>query len=122
MELFILYLWLQLPGIFGLLLALTIASAICLAGISVYSLPWMERNEVDNERIADSYFKKLPKLIGIVCFFVCSATFLPSKTDVAVLIGGHYAMKLADTPEAGKVVSLLRKKANEMLDEELAKK
>ena len=49
---------------------------------------------------------------------VCSI-ILPSKTDVAILVGANYALKAAETPEAQKVMSILRAKANEILDAEI---
>ena len=49
-------------------------------------------------------------------------TIIPNQIQTAVLVAGHYALKMANTPEASKVMSVLRKKANEYLDQQLADK
>lgn len=117
MELFILYIWLKLNAIGVLLVLLAVSSTLIGAIGSIVS--WCMSQDYPND---DSYkvaHKLFRKLLFSAMFFIPAAVLLPSKTDVAVLVGGHYALKLADTPEASKVMSLLRKKANDLLDEEL---
>lgn len=46
----------------------------------------------------------------------------PTARDIAVLVSTHYALELGKSPEGTKVMSLIRKKANEYLDEALAEK
>ena len=59
------------------------------------------------------------KAFKYMLMFLALVGVIPSKSDVAILVGANYAFKAADTPEAQKVMTLIRKKANEMLDEQL---
>jgi hypothetical protein len=58
-------------------------------------------------------------------WFVASATLvviaaaIPTQNQVAVLVGTHYALELGKSPEGQKIVSLVRAKANNYLDEQL---
>ena len=77
---------------------------------------------MDESRFPTFISNNSKKIIAflVICFSL--VTFLPSKTDIAILAGGYYALETVKSPEGQKVVSLLRKKANEFLDEELNKK
>lgn len=118
MELLFVYLWLQLTAfkiIFGVSAALLIFSwliPVIAYADTVY--------ESEKERISSTRFYKTRYtrfVIGV--FFSLLATLLPSKTDVAILVGASVAIDLAKSPEGAKVGQLLRGKANELLDQEL---
>jgi hypothetical protein len=122
MELFFLYMWLKLDAILCLLLGLAVAclvlmaiSAIAIDNVDVYA------SREERRQTASTWQKRRNR------FFVASvplfmlATFMPTKTDVAVLVGASMAIKFANSPEGAKVSTLLRGKANEILDKELKK-
>lgn len=122
MELIFLYIWLKLDVITRLLLvlagvcgAMAIVSAVAIESISVYASDG-ERTEHNAtwQRRRNRFF------VAAIPLFIISA-LVPSKTDVAVLVGASMAIKFANSPEGEKVSTLLRGKANEILDEELKK-
>lgn len=72
--------------------------------------------EQDNTRWEVRVRQRLKWIIpALIALFVV----MPSQTQTAVLVAGHYALRMSDSPEASKVMQVLRKKANEYLDEEL---
>jgi hypothetical protein len=102
MELFLLYIWLKLGSIFWFIFASAVVSFIV----------FLIAAGGDDVEIAKIWVKIA------LALSVC-ATILPSKTDVAILVGANYALKAAETPEAQKVMTILRAKANEILDAEI---
>ena len=102
MELFLLYIWLKLGSIFWFIVAGMIVSLV--VGVVL----------AEN---GEDYYAKLWFKIALA-FSIC-AMLIPSKTDVAILVGANYALKAAETPEAKKVMTILRAKANEILDAEI---
>lgn len=113
MELFLLYFWLKLDAIQTLLIYCTVFGGMGLFAYFLfngieYSNSW---NEIAHRK----------KLIAIWLALVFTAVAMPSRTDVAILVGANYAFKVAETPEAQKAMLLLRTKANELMDEELQK-
>lgn len=118
MEILLLYFWLKLNFIIGVFIAGVILCALIGFGGWMWANDGSTYNE-DAERVKKwkpIFFKRI---VPTAIIFLLMAGMTPSRTDVAVLVGGHYALKLSETPEAGKVMSLLRKKANEILDNEL---
>lgn len=119
MEIIALYFWLKLDAIIALSFGI-----FCMAAIAIFfswlwsTLPLYDQQQQERRKALKKPWKKFA-WVGI-CALVLS-TVIPTKTQTAVLIGGHYALKLSDTPEANKVMTLLRKKANDLLDEELNK-
>jgi hypothetical protein len=117
MEVFFVYLWLKLDILISI--SIFMGCTLLCSGI-VYAF------NKDMSPYAERYAKeKWPiykKLLQISAVRLTLAVLLPSKTDTAVLIGTHYAVSLAESPEGAKVSSLIRKKANEYLDEELKAK
>jgi hypothetical protein len=117
MELFLLYIWLKLEAIKAFLIlicfVLIAVSAWSAVHISGYYEHYYGKDFVkqmtDRRNKAFKYMLVFLALVGII----------PSKADVAILVGANYAFKAADTPEAQKVMTLIRNKANEMLDEQL---
>lgn len=120
MEILLLYIWLKLNFITGIFIGAT----ILLVFIGVAGWLWANDSrtyEEDAERIKKwkpIFFKRL---VPAALFCLLASGMTPSRTDVAILVGGHYALKLSETPEAGKIMSILRSKANEILDSELKK-
>ena len=107
MELLLLYLWMKLPT-----LAVLNGVAILLCSI----LGFVIVVEQDTTRWEIRVGQRLKWIIpALIALFVV----MPSQTQTAVLVAGHYALRMADSPEASKVMQVLRKKANEYLDEEL---
>jgi hypothetical protein len=102
MELFLLYIWLKLGSIFWFIFASAFVSFIVFLIAAAY----------EEGEIATLWIKIA------LALSVC-ATLLPDKTDVAILVGANYALKAAETPEAQKVMTILRAKANEILDSEI---
>lgn len=119
MELFLLYVWLKLDSIIDMFQAVvSLGVASLTAGLFFSAVGfWIDGKPTSK------LLKRVMSLGGAAIvvggIFV---TGIPTKTQTAVLVGGHYALKMADTPEAHKIAGLLRKKANEFLDEELAEK
>ena len=108
MELLLLYLWMKLDtfrciwsfcAVVG-----TVALPIALAAL---------QDEWDNHK---SLWKKC---FGV--WFLCAslAILVPSSNQMAGLVVGGVALKAVESPEAQKLLGLLRKQANEYLDEQL---
>jgi hypothetical protein len=116
MELFLLYIWLKLSSVVVVLSLATVGTVFCI----IYNFIGMENYEEEKYPTLHALYKKQCNkccVVGMVLVFLL--VIIPSKTDVAILVGANYAFKAVDTPEAQKVMTLIRKKANEMLDEEL---
>jgi phage major head subunit gpT-like protein len=141
MELLLLYVWMKLD-VFSVAIAVT--SSLLLAwwlSTCVYRLDssywpkrrskayvaWQKTNS--GSHFDGQPYEKVP-LFEVVPYMrwvlvsavmgIVGAILLPSTKEAAVLVAGHYALKMADSPEATKVLAVLRKKANEYLDAELA--
>lgn len=114
MELFLIYLWLNLS---------TISVTFTLVGLGlliVFGIKWIYQCDELNKKIPDGYQKVKHVLYFSITAFVI-AIFIPTKTDVAILVGSSIALDMAKSPEGAKVATLLRGKANELLDAEIAK-
>ena len=117
MELFLLFIWLKLGSISTFLVILSVVS-LAITLFMTMDIGISRDDYVKEKRLKElTDFRNAAFITTITAALV--ATFLPSKTDVAILVGANYAFKAADTPEAQKVMTLIRKKANEMLDEQL---
>lgn len=110
MELVLLYLWLKIDAI-GLMFG--IAGAFCFLGAFVSA---MEKSTSygDAGKLWGRRIKQF--LISAPLLFVL-ATIIPSKTDIAILVGASVALDMAKSPEGVKVGTLLRGKVNEVLDD-----
>ena len=58
--------------------------------------------------------------MAFLAFCALSVLVIPTSQQLAVLVGVNYAMKLSGSPEGQKILALVRKKANQLLDEQLA--
>lgn len=115
MELLALYFWLSLNSILGGLFAFLVATLLywVFAGMALVDMNDTEREEQEKTTWV-KWWKRTP--VMILSFFAL-LILIPNQQQTAVLVAGHYALKMSETPEAGKVMTLLRKKANEYLDE-----
>lgn len=68
-----------------------------------------------------STFKANRWLIAPAIVLLLVAGLIPSKQEIAVLVGGSYALDVAKSPEAAKLMTVIRGKANEILDGEIKK-
>lgn len=141
MEVFLVYLWLKLDtlsGFFGIT-SLIVGSFLTICSIFFFVDETVGRKEnpeylkwknlsLDQRTKLDcpppTIKKKWREVFGVVPITIVISfgalwLFLPSANQAAVLVGTHYAVKLAESPEGLKVQSLIRKKANEFLDEQL---
>lgn len=114
MEIVLLYFWLRLDALVNLFVAAQVSAAL---GSVVFIVAWLVNRDFYEETAAIAFryakrmfwFAFLPLTVAVVA--------IPSKTDVAILVGAHYAFKIGETPEAAKVMTLIRAKANDLLDE-----
>jgi cytochrome b561 len=117
MELFLIYVWLKIPSF---LAGLAIFAIGCFGFIlaTYIGTPYYE----DQKKEWTAKWKNTRKVLaGIAITVLVIHMLIPSKTDVAILVGAHYGMKLTNSDEGQKVWKLMRGKANELLDEELKK-
>lgn len=119
MELFLLYIWLKLEAISLLLLLLACGSA-CMAVVSAIAMD-TSLSDPDRVQTQKTWGKRRNRFFVAAIPLLILSALVPSKTDVAVLVGASMAIKFANSPEGEKVSALLRGKVNEILDEELKK-
>jgi hypothetical protein len=109
MELFLLYIWMKLGVLFSLVI---ISGILCLV---IAFILWLYHGDYPDK----GYWNLCKKwLISGITLVLISAT-IPTQNQVAVLVGTHYALELGKSPEGQKIVSLVRAKANDYLDEQL---
>lgn len=115
MEVFLVYLWLQLNGI---KIVLAIVATIMLIAVLAWAMISSDSGDWEDAKCIPIFKKWVRCSIatGVLAFAI------PSATTMAYMVATHYAVAFGQSPEAQKVVSLLRKKANEILDEELKAK
>ena len=113
MELFLLYLWMKLDTFRGVLLALGMVGTILLS----FVLLWLSEDGVWASI-------KRPWKWGAVVTTLTFSLFVvvPSSNQMAGLVVGGVALNAAESPEAQKMLTLLRKRANAYLDEQLKDK
>lgn len=114
MEIALLYFWLRLDT---LAKTLIVFLAVAGTGAGVAALVWLLNEEIIPSLAAKAKAFLLKALWRAVLPLTLILVALPSKTDVAILVGGHYALKAVESPEAAKVMTLMRAKANALLDE-----
>lgn len=115
MELFLVYLWLKLDSVIVMLFFI---SALC--GL-FYGLAWIPRSDgsakaAEEEKIFIKWHNR-SFFIGFIALLF--SVFLPTSKDTAILVGTSIAIDVAESPEGTKIATLLRGKANELLDEQL---
>ncbi len=119
MEILLVYLWMQINNIIA---GLAVITAFFL-GCSIFyfmsqdiAAGYDKEQKLENNKklrgIAEKYFYK-------AFAFICVIVAIPSQTTVAVMTGTYIAKETMSSPEAVKITSLIRLKANELLDAEL---
>ena len=131
MELFLLYVWMKLSTILvvlGIFIAAGVVAVLfCVITLLDDSVPkrynYDTREEwetaVEAKKKNRGPYRLLQRLKWAIPALIALFVVMPSQTQTAVLVAGHYALRMADSPEASKVMQVLRKKANEYLDENL---
>lgn len=127
MEVFSIYLWLKLNTLL-FILGLGVAAMVISCLIALGNLGDASSNlknyrtiydtEGQKERVA-FWGKWLPRFLktGVACLLLILV--IPSAKETAILVGTHYAVQLGKSAEGAKVMTLIRRKANEYLDEQL---
>lgn len=118
MEVFLVYLWLKVDSLLTLMFC--VALSLFVLTSLFYSFGRMDcyyQDEKD-DFIAEHWgnAKKAYK-IGMVLLIL--SLMIPSSKQIAILVGTSYAVDFAKSPEGAKIGQLIRKKANDFLDEEL---
>ena len=120
MEVLFVYLWLKLDTFIPIL----VAYGFCCTTVipSVYSIGRPSSYLYGRDELAayETKWAKIAKrtfISGVVALAI--ATLLPSSKETAILVGTSYAVALAKSPEGVKVGTLIRKKANQFLDEQI---
>ena len=117
MEVFLVYLWLKINAFSMILL---IAGIILMLMIVWYRMKLDFAWDAEGKKIVRDQWWSVVKrnfFIGVACVIISTAT--PSAQQVAILVGTSYAVDLAKSPEGAKIGQLIRKKANDYLDEQL---
>ena len=117
MEVFLVYLWLKLDS---LRFFLCVTFFICVLGWFVYGISLSDCHfDKDKNEHRNKWWPVTKKTLisGVLCLII--SLLMPSSQQTAILVGTHYAVDLAKSPEGAKVFSLIRKKANDYLDEQL---
>jgi len=109
MELFLLYIWMKLGVLFSLVI---ISGILCL--FTAFILGSCHGDYPDK-----GYWNLCKKWLILGTTLVLISATIPTQNQVAVLVGTHYALELGKSPEGQKIVSLVRAKANNYLDEQL---
>lgn len=117
MELFVIYLWLKVDlfiNIFTWVLA-----PVTLIVLLVYAIARSEKSSYSIEQFKTNWDNKLKKFLIISGTLFTIGILTPDSKDIAILVGASYAVDFAKSPEGAKIGTLIRKKANDYLDEQL---
>ena len=117
MEVFLVYLWLKINA-FSVLLS--VVGIVLMLMITWYVMKVdMTWDDTEKMNIREQWWPIVKRnfFIGAAC--VVFTVSIPSTQQVAILVGTSYAVDFAKSPEGAKIGSLIRKKANDYLDEQL---
>jgi accessory gene regulator protein AgrB len=121
MELFLIYAWLKVDTLVGLLFVFWLAYALSVAILLSLSQPdsWDKPDikEIKIARVKKYRFRYIPW----ICFGVFLA-IIPNSKQIAIIVGSSYAIDFSKSPTGEKVKSLILQKAESILDEELKAK
>ena len=112
-ELLLIYLWLKLDSVSTLLTLATCAAGMLLIVLTM----WFYIEGVDSTFWSWPPIRRFAIALAIL---LPISILIPNSKDLAILVGAHYAIEASKTPEAAKVMTLIRRQANKMLDEALA--
>lgn len=124
MELILLYLWLKLDTFgFALGVVILVFGVAVLVFLVFTEQLFCQRaySPTKDETAECADVRKIARKWGWVLVFGLLPLFLlmPSSKQVAILVGASYALDLSKSPEGQKVVTLIRAKANQLLDEQI---
>lgn len=118
MDLFLLWVWLRLDTLIGIL-GMTAAVSWLLAFLSGV-LRLLAADEGESE--VKTLVEKLNSWVIVAAIVAtCGLVLLPSSKDVAVMVGYYYGKEALQSPIGQKAQKVLLGKANEILDQELEK-
>jgi hypothetical protein len=109
MEVFLLYLWLKIDAIRWLLMA----------SFVVVIFPYLFFRFVYAMEGGHGVEKPRTRWLVLAVVLITAHTAIPNTGQTAALVAAHYVVKAAESPEATKLMQVLRKKANEYLEEQL---
>ena len=109
MELFVIYLWLKMDLFIRVFLIVSIGLS-CLISF-IYA--------VAPDKISALYKKSYKRFLIVMSIMFSVGIILPDSQSIAILVGASYAVDFAKSPEGAKIGTLIRKKANDYLDEQL---
>ena len=112
MEIFLLYLWLKINSFIEFFQCYSVILVFVVIGYCTIN------GIVNDTNFIDSLKRCKLATAGAVMFGILGV-ILPTKGDIAILVAGNYAIDIAKSPEAGKLMTVIRGKANEMLDEQI---
>jgi hypothetical protein len=115
MDLFLVYLWLKLDAVSDLFIIFSILATICAFVTGFIKLAGEDLSEEVRLRVS-KVFKYSSILLFVLSFTIA---LMPSTKQTAVLVGVHYANKFVESPEGAKVQTLIKAKANQLLDEQI---
>lgn len=126
MEVFLVFLLLKLDAIRNALVALTfILGIVAVLSLVVYFMNYCDYRLYHEDGKPDVW-RKFPApvrvMVWVFPFMSVMAILSPTTKELAILIGAHYVVEAASSPEGIKAQVLVRQKLNELLDEQLNKK
>lgn len=117
MELFVIYLWLKVDLFINIFTWVLVP--ITLIVLLVYAIARSEKSSYSIEQFKTNWDNKLKKFLIVSGTLFTIGILTPDSKDIAILVGASYAVDFAKSPEGAKIGSLIRKKANDYLDEQL---
>ena len=117
MELFVIYLWLKVDLFINIFTWVLVP--ITLIVLLVYVIARSEKHSYSIEQFKTNWDNKLKKFLIISGTLFTIGILTPDSKDIAILVGASYAVDFAKSPEGAKIGTLIRKKANNYLDEQL---
>lgn len=117
MELLLVYLWLKLDT---LIIAGWCSLCVGLISLLVYGICKSEVNyPCSKEEFAKKYWKSYKRILIVGIISGVFSLLLPNSKDTAILVGTHYGLSLIKSEEGKKVMTLVRARANQYLDEQI---
>ena len=118
MDLFLLWVWLRLDALIGILGMMAPASWILAFLSGAIRLTAADERESEAKTLVTKVNSWLT--VGAIVA-TCGLVLVPSSKDVAVMVGYYYGKEALQSPIGQKAQKVLLGKANEILDQELEK-
>ena len=113
MDIFLLYLFTRVDAIQGLFFALTLISGVFIFGTGMFAAMSCSEYEKNVREWCRTALKKWTWL-PVLCATLTVAT--PTQKDLAIIVGGHFAIEAAQSDTAKKIYSIV----TDTLDDKLA--